>query len=136
MKVQGVLESSLYCDDLQASAAFYRRLFGFETLFEDDRLCALSVAGKDVLLLFRRGGSLQPSNLSGGVIPPHDGSGALHLAFAIAAEDLPGWEEKLAASGIEIESRVHWPRGGWSLYFRDPDGHLLELVTPGLWAIY
>jgi len=27
-------------------------------------------------------------------------------------------------------------RGGHSIYFRDPDGHLLELATPGLWAIY
>jgi hypothetical protein len=26
--------------------------------------------------------------------------------------------------------------GGASLYSRDPDGHLLELITPGCWAIY
>ncbi|MDF2970539.1 MAG: glyoxalase, partial [Microvirga sp.] len=37
---------------------------------------------------------------------------------------------------IPIESRVTWPRGGTSLYFRDPDGHVLELATPGLWATY
>ncbi|HEX5778765.1 MAG TPA: glyoxalase, partial [Xanthobacteraceae bacterium] len=38
--------------------------------------------------------------------------------------------------GIELESRVDWPRGGKSIYFRDPDGHLLEFATPGLWANY
>ena len=31
---------------------------------------------------------------------------------------------------------MKWPRGGESLYFRDPDGHLVELATPGLWANY
>jgi hypothetical protein len=31
---------------------------------------------------------------------------------------------------------VVWPEGSTSIYFRDPDGHLLELVTPGLWPNY
>ncbi|MEP7038442.1 MAG: glyoxalase, partial [Acidobacteriota bacterium] len=35
-----------------------------------------------------------------------------------------------------IESKVKWERGGTSIYFRDPDKHLLELATPGLWTIY
>jgi len=37
---------------------------------------------------------------------------------------------------LAIEGRTDWSRGGHSIYFRDPDGHLLELATPGLWAIY
>ena len=28
------------------------------------------------------------------------------------------------------------PRGGTSLYFNDPDGNVVELATPGLWANY
>ncbi len=74
--------------------------------------------------------------MPGGTIPPHDGNGHLHLAFSIAASELPGWEMHLAAKGIAIESKIHWPRGGWSVYFRDPDQHLVELVTPGCWPIY
>jgi catechol 2,3-dioxygenase-like lactoylglutathione lyase family enzyme len=31
---------------------------------------------------------------------------------------------------------VGWPRGGRSVYFRDPDGHSVELATPGLWETY
>jgi hypothetical protein len=37
---------------------------------------------------------------------------------------------------VSIESVVTWPRGGTSLYFRDPNDHLLELITPGVWSIY
>jgi len=60
----------------------------------------------------------------------------MHFAFAVDAADLPQWEERLRGAGIDIESRVRWARGGESVYFRDPDGHLVELATPGLWANY
>ena len=69
-------------------------------------------------------------------MPPHGGQGVQHVAFAIAATSLEAWQAHLVASGVAIESRVGWPRGGTSLYVRDPDGHSIELVTPGLWAIY
>jgi catechol 2,3-dioxygenase-like lactoylglutathione lyase family enzyme len=38
--------------------------------------------------------------------------------------------------GIAIEERTKWEGGGESLYFRDPDRHLLKVVTPGTWSIY
>jgi catechol 2,3-dioxygenase-like lactoylglutathione lyase family enzyme len=86
--------------------------------------------------LFLRGHSLETVHLPGGTIPPHDGSGPLHIAFSIAAGALVAWEAKLADAGIAIEGRIKWPRGGESIYFRDPDGHLVELATPGLWPGY
>jgi catechol 2,3-dioxygenase-like lactoylglutathione lyase family enzyme len=134
--VDGVLETSLYVDNLERSRAFYGELFGFDVLVSDARMEALSVSGKHVLLLFLKGASMSVSQTPMGVLPPHDGQGSLHLAFAISAKEYGDWEQRLNERGIEIESRVEWPRGGRSLYFRDPDGHLLELVTPGCWAIY
>lgn len=71
-----------------------------------------------------------------GTLPPHDGAGPLHMAFAITADELAAWDAHLRAHGIEIEGRMVWERGGASLYFRDPDGHMLEVATPGLWRIY
>jgi catechol 2,3-dioxygenase-like lactoylglutathione lyase family enzyme len=89
-----------------------------------------------VLLLFRRGGSAQPSETPVGTIPPHDGQGTLHLAFAIPHAELAAWQAHLAAHGVAVESRITWARGGTSLYMRDPDGHSLEVATPGLWPNY
>ena len=37
---------------------------------------------------------------------------------------------------IAIEEKKKWERGGQSLYYRDPDRHLIELATPGTWSIY
>ncbi len=131
-----LLETALYVDDLERATAFYDGLFGFSRLFANDLLTAFDVGGANVLLLFRRGGSTADQTLPGGVIPGHDGAGPLHVAFGIDEEALGPWQDRLARRGVAIEGRVDWPRGGVSLYFRDPDGHLLELATPGLWATY
>jgi catechol 2,3-dioxygenase-like lactoylglutathione lyase family enzyme len=135
-RVTGILESALYVADLARSARFYQDLFGFERIAGDERFCALDVAGRQVLLLFLEGCSNTGSKTSGGFIPPHDGHGRLHLAFSIAADDWEGWLARLAEGSIPVESRVDWPRGGRSIYFRDPDRHLIELVTPGCWTTY
>jgi catechol 2,3-dioxygenase-like lactoylglutathione lyase family enzyme len=127
---------TLGVDDLERAVRFYSDVLELESLYRDSRLCAFSVGGRSVLLLFPRGGSLETVHMPGGTIPPHDGAGPLHVAFAIAKDELPAWEERLTTNSIAIEGRTRWKRGGESIYFRDPDGHLLELATPGLWAIY
>jgi len=131
--VSRVLETSLYVGDLDRSQSFYDKIFGFPVLLRDNRMCAMAVPGRQVLLLFRRGGSVRPSTTPSGLVPAHDGDGALHLCFSISLSDLSRWERHLVAAGIEIESRVEWPIGGSSLYFRDPDGHSIEVGTAGLW---
>lgn len=134
--VSGIVETALTVADPVRAAEFYRRLFGFRTLVESERLIALDVAGKDVLLLFQAGATSEPLETSGGVIPPHGCTGASHLAFSITADDLNSWQERLAAEGVAVESIVDWSGNARSLYFRDPDGHLVELLTPGFWSIY
>jgi catechol 2,3-dioxygenase-like lactoylglutathione lyase family enzyme len=102
----------------------------------DERFCALDVPGSQVLILFVRGSNPQGTTLPGGTIPPHDGSGPVHIGFRVEANALSAWQSRLRERGIPVESLVKWPSGGASIYFRDPDGHLLELVTPGTWAVY
>ena len=129
-KLTGVLETALYVDDVERARAFYERLFGFERIAGDERLWALSVEGRQVLLVCQRGASLALGATA------HDATGQQHLCFAVEAAELDRWEKWLAENKVEIIERRTWERGGHSLYFRDPDNHLLELATPGTWEIY
>jgi catechol 2,3-dioxygenase-like lactoylglutathione lyase family enzyme len=135
-KLNGILETALYTDDMNRARAFYEGVLELESIFADNRLCAYGVGGRDVLLIFKRGSARETTTMPGGVIPGHDGAGPLHVAFAITHDEFGRWEERLKAHGVAIEGYTNWRRGGRSMYFRDPDGHLLELATPGLWTIY
>lgn len=129
-KSEGILESSLYVNDVVASARFYEKIFGFRVISDfGERGCAMQACDRQVLLLFKKGGSRA-------IVSPHDGDGELHVAFAIAASELARWEAWLAENGILVEEKCTWERGGTSVYFRDPDRHLLEIATPGVWSIY
>ncbi len=135
-RINGVVETCLYSGDLSRSVRFYQDQLGLRLLESGERLCVFSVADKQVLLIFRSGGTMKPIPTPGGTIPPHEASGQLHLSFAVSKEDLAAWEKHLIARGIAIESKVSWPLSGQSIYFRDPDNHLVELATPGIWEVY
>jgi len=129
-KTDGILESSLYVTDVPRSVRFYEETFGFRVITDfGERGCAMQAGTRQVLLLFKKGASRA-------IQSPHDGDGELHLAFAIPSAELPNWESWLQAKEIPIEEKKKWELGGWSLYFRDPDRHLLELATPGTWPVY
>ncbi len=131
--IQTLVESALYFDDLPAASAFYRDVLRLRMMSGNERLVAFDAGGGTVLLLFRRGATTVGVRWPGGWIPPHDGQGPLHVALGVAREHLDAWERWLAQHGVSVESRVDWDRGGRSLYFRDPGGHSVELVTPGTW---
>jgi catechol 2,3-dioxygenase-like lactoylglutathione lyase family enzyme len=133
--IRRVLETSLYCDDLAATARFYEDILGMTVHFSDARLVALDASGS-VLLLFARGASRLGVTFADGTIPGHDGHGPAHLAFAVDADELDAWVTRLTKAGVAVESRITWARGGRSLYFRDPEGHSVELATPGVWPTY
>jgi catechol 2,3-dioxygenase-like lactoylglutathione lyase family enzyme len=126
----GILESSLYVADVARSAQFYEKIFGFRVINDfGERGCAMKAGARQVLLLFKKGGSRH-------IESPHDGDGELHIAFAIAASELESWQAWLAKNEIAVEESCTWEPGGHSLYFRDPDRHLIEVATPGVWSIY
>ncbi|WP_148193689.1 VOC family protein [Pseudomonas syringae] len=135
-RLNRIIETALYVEDLANAREFYSGTLELEVMFESATLVALNVGGVSTLLLFKRGASLQTQHLSGGEIPPHDAQGRIHVCFAINADEMQAWADRLAGASVAIEGRTEWPKGGSSVYFRDPDENLVELLTPGCWAIY
>lgn len=87
-EVRRVLETSLCVEDLDRSTAFYEKIFGFPIYLKDARMCALGAPGRQILLLFRVGGSSTPSITPFGTIPAHDGGGIQHVCFSVDRSDL------------------------------------------------
>jgi len=83
-----------------------------------------------MLLVFR-----PEATLRGDPLPAHGARGPGHFAMGIAADDLDAWRQRLKEHGVPIEHEESWPRGGHSLYFRDPAGNSVELITPGVWGL-
>jgi catechol 2,3-dioxygenase-like lactoylglutathione lyase family enzyme len=135
-QISGLLETALYVDDMARACAFFEGILGLQPMVSGERLTAFDAGAKGVLLVFKRGETAEDVPIKGGIIPGHDGAGPLHMAFAIPAESYEEWRRHLLRSGVAIRSEVRWPAGGRSLYFSDPDGHVLELATPGLWPNY
>jgi catechol 2,3-dioxygenase-like lactoylglutathione lyase family enzyme len=97
---------------------------------ETGRHVFFRVGASGVLLAFSA-----EATLKGDQLPSHGATGPGHFALGIAAADLGHWRQRLAGDGVAIEKEVQWPRGGRSLYFRDPAGNSVELLTPGVWGL-
>lgn len=135
MNVRGVLESCLYARDLEAAERFYTTVIGLEVLARVPGRHVFFRCGPGVLLVFDpERTAAEQTRVNGAPVPLHGAHGPGHVAFFIAAEELPAWRERLRALGVEVEAEVDWPRGGRSLYVRDPAGNSVELAPPGIWG--
>ena len=140
-KLDGVIETCLYADDLDRAARFYEEVLRLPLMTADSRFRAYDVGGRSVLLIFRRGATRETVHMPEGTIPPHGGQGDLHIAFAIAADELPDWEKRLTAHGIPIEGRAKmdprrrehlFPRSGSTPPGTGHAGTLGDLLRAGL----
>jgi catechol 2,3-dioxygenase-like lactoylglutathione lyase family enzyme len=131
VNIRAVVETAVYVDDLQAAESFYGTVLGLRVIGkEPGRHTFFQVGEAGVLLAFK-----PDATRKGDVLPPHGATGPGHFALGIDAEALGAWRARLQDHGVRIEQEVAWPRGGKSLYFRDPDGNSVELVTPGVWGL-
>ena len=111
-------------------------------MFSDSGVgCGFEVAKGQLLLLVTGEKAHHPSRTPGGTVPPclerpGEAVGAGHVAFAVEPRALDAWRDYLKERDVPVLSDVNWERGGRSLFFRDPDGHLLELASPGVWNVY
>ena len=129
-EIRGIIETALYVDDLDAAEAFYRDVLGLEVIGKEEGRHVFFRVGDGVLLAFD-----PAATRKGDSLPPHGATGPGHFALGVRAGGLDGWRRRLEGLGVAIEKEVGWPRGGRSIYFRDPAGNSVELVTPGLWGL-
>jgi catechol 2,3-dioxygenase-like lactoylglutathione lyase family enzyme len=129
MKVQRVLETVLYAQDLEAAEGFYASVLGLEVHSRQPGRHVFFRCGSGMFLIFNPDRTMLEKHA------PHGCQGTGHVAWAVPAEELDEWREWLQAEGVHIESDYAWPSGGHSLYFRDPAGNSLELATPEVWGL-
>jgi catechol 2,3-dioxygenase-like lactoylglutathione lyase family enzyme len=131
MRVNRVLESCLYVDDLAFAREFFQSILGLELVSQEEGRHVFFRCGSSMVLLFRP----EATQVPGQEVPSHGYLGRGHLAFAAQLEEMDAWRSHLEANGVEIEKDVQWPSGGRSLYFRDPAGNSVEIVTPMIWRL-
>jgi catechol 2,3-dioxygenase-like lactoylglutathione lyase family enzyme len=128
--LEGVHEAALYTHDLERAERFWRRI-GLPMIGRAAGRHVFFRAGRDLLLLF----DPRATSEAGGRVPAHGGSGAGHVAFSVPdGAALDAWRARLELAGVSVEAETAWPSGGRSLYFRDPDGNSIELITRGSWG--
>jgi len=131
MKIHGVIETGIYVDDLDRTEAFYKTILDLPVIAKVPGHHVFFRAGDaSVLLAF-----VAEAVLKGDHLPSHGTSGPGHFALGIDTDALDAWRRNLQENGVAIEQEVEWPRGGMSIYFRDPAGNLVELITPSIWGL-
>jgi catechol 2,3-dioxygenase-like lactoylglutathione lyase family enzyme len=133
--IDGILETALYVDDLDAAEAFYGGVLGLEKITRADNRHVFYRCGPGVLLVFNRAETVKPPPEGALPVPAHGTTGAGHACFRVEERALDQVVEHLIAAGIAIESEVNWPGGARSIYFRDPAGNSLECASPSLWNL-
>jgi catechol-2,3-dioxygenase len=134
MKIKKVVETCIYSSDLRSMKNFYAGILGLSIIQEErDKLIFLR-AGKSMLLIFdpmrirTNNGSLP---VHGALTPPS----SIHFAMEIEEQEYHASKQLLASNRIVIEKEVNWNSQAKSIYFRDPAGNLVELITPGGWPV-
>lgn len=125
-----ILETVLYARDLEAAEAFYAGVLGLRVHARAPGRFVFFRLEDQMLLVFDPEASRTNRD-----VPPHGCSGPGHVCFAVAEAELDAWRAHLERRGIAVEHEHRWPRGGRSLYVRDPAGNSVEFASPRIWGL-
>jgi catechol-2,3-dioxygenase len=134
MKINKVVETCIYSSDLESMKKFYAGILGLSVIQEEGNKLIFLKAGKSMLLIFdplRTSINNDKLPTHGAVTPPS----SIHFAMEIEEQEFQPCKDLLARNGVAIEKEINWNSNTKSLYFRDPSGNLVELVTPGGWPV-
>ncbi|MDR7143615.1 VOC family protein [Rhizobium sp. BE258] len=133
--LEGMLETALYAKDLDRAEAFYEGVLGLSKITRAANRHVFFRCGPGVLLIFNPDETVKPPAPGALQVPPHGTKGPGHACFRVSAGNIDAMAARLTEAGIAIESEVHWPNGGRSIYFRDPEGNSLECAEARIWGI-
>lgn len=134
MKISKVVETCVYSYDLDDMKKFYAGVLGLQLVQEEEGKLIFLKAGKSMLLIFnpdKTGANYDRLPAHGAATPPS----SIHFAMEIEEHDYQRWKDLLIKNRITVEQEVDWKGKARSLYFRDPAGNLVELITPGEWPV-
>jgi catechol 2,3-dioxygenase-like lactoylglutathione lyase family enzyme len=134
MKPDAILETVIYGDDIAAMERFYGDVLGLELHWKAEGHTAMFRCGRQMLLIFNPAITETQTLDADPPVPAHGARGAGHVCFAASRVEIERWQDHLEANGIAIEAQFEWPRGGYSLYFRDPAGNSVEFAEPRIWG--
>lgn len=113
----------IYVRQMAKMRAFYETTMGFPLHRELSSRWIEFRIGANILALAERGGRFDDP-------PPPAGTLSLQLAFRVAPQEVDLCAATLAERGVEIVSPpTDQPFGHRTLFFRDPDGHVLEIYA-------
>ena len=121
MQLEGIDHVAMGVCDVERSAKWYTEVLGFERLHEGVWGGVPTFVGKGNtgIALFPASQEAKPS--------AHREIRMLHLAFRADHKNFLVAQRELKKHGIKFEFQDH--EISHSIYFRDPDGHQLEITT-------
>ena len=123
MQLEGIDHVALSVRDVARAAKWYIEVLGFERLHEGMWNGVPTFIGKE-----NTGIALFPASPDAKSMPSaHRDIRMLHLAFRANRENFLAAQRELEKRGIKFEFQDH--EISHSIYFRDPDGHQLEITT-------
>ena len=134
MKIKKVIETCIYSSDLGSMKNFYAGILGLPVIQEEQDKLIFLKAGKSMLLIFdplRTKANNDSLPTHGTLTPPS----SIHFAMEIEEQEYHASKQLLTDNNIAIEKEVNWNSDAKSIYFRDPAGNLVELITPGGWPV-
>ena len=118
---------------------FYTDILGLEFVSEENDRSVFLKAGQSMLLIFNPDKTLVSNENSNTIQFPSHGAftppSIVHFALEIDKEHYDNAKHILNEKNIKIEKEVTWEKGTNSIYFRDPSGNLVEIITPGSWPV-
>ncbi|GAB0136191.1 hypothetical protein EsDP_00004503 [Epichloe bromicola] len=141
-KLGQIVETILYTSSVPRLTHWYMNMMRITPFLQSPRVAGFHLPNDGILLLFDRRQTTVDRTLSGpnsGVIPKHGTERGLgqHIAFACSGPaELSEWEEHFKASNVSVIARTNWELGGKSIYVKDWEGHVIEIMTRGVWPVY